>query len=68
MVRTIDQWIDIMVGSEQSHLVSRIYAIESLKGLEKYVEDAVSHFMVKMGEIQGQNMDMGNWVQLFAFG
>ena len=35
--------------------------------LEKYVEDAVAHFMTKMNELQGQSVDMGNWVQLFAF-
>lgn len=36
--------------------------------LEKYVEDAVAHFITKMNELQGQRVDMGNWVQLFAFG
>lgn len=41
--------------------------MESLMDLEKYVEDAVAHFMTKMNELQGQSVDMGNWVQLFAF-
>lgn len=42
--------------------------MESLKDLESYVDDAVSHFMTKMRALQGQNVNMGLWVQLFAFG
>lgn len=42
--------------------------MDSLKDLETYVDDAVSHFMTKMRELQGRNVNMGLWVQLFAFG
>lgn len=42
--------------------------MDSLKDLEIYVDDAVSHFITKLGEMQGQNVNMGLWVQLFAFG
>lgn len=42
--------------------------MDSLKDLEPYVEDAVSHFMDKMEEFQGRSIDLGEWLQLFAFG
>ena len=42
--------------------------MDGLRNLEKYVDDAMSHFMMKMREMQGQNVNMGLWVQLFAFG
>ena len=42
--------------------------MESLKGLETYVDDAISHFMKKMQERQGQSINMGLFVLLFAFG
>lgn len=56
------------IHGSQRRLVSRIYSMDSLKDLEIYVDDAVSHFMAKMREMQGQNVNMGLWVQLFAFG
>lgn len=42
--------------------------MDSLKDLEIYVDDAVSHFVTKMRGLQGRNVNMGLWVQLFAFG
>ena len=42
--------------------------MESLKSLERYVDDSVLLFMTKMRKMQGQNIDMGLWAQLFAFG
>lgn len=42
--------------------------MDSLKDLEPYVEDAVSHFMDKMEEFQDKSIDLGEWLQLFAFG
>ena len=56
------------IHGSQRRLVSRIYSMESLKDLETYVDDAVSHFMTKMRDMQGQSINMGLWVQLFAFG
>ena len=42
--------------------------MDSLRDLEQYVDDAVDVFMTKMKEMQGQSVNMGLWVQLFAFG
>ena len=56
------------VHGSQRRLVSRIYSMDSLKDLEKYVDDAILHFLSKMGHMGGQSVDMGLWVQLFAFG
>ncbi|MCJ1363635.1 hypothetical protein MMC16_002742 [Acarospora aff. strigata] len=58
---------DERIHSSQRRLVSRIYSMDGLRNLEKYVDDAMSHFMMKMREMQGQNVNMGLWVQLFAF-
>ncbi|MCJ1225072.1 hypothetical protein MMC12_001721 [Toensbergia leucococca] len=58
---------DERIHSSQRRLVSSIYSENSLKDLEKYVDDAVMHFMAKMSGMQGQGVDMGLWVQLFAF-
>lgn len=52
---------------EQRRLVSRAYAMESLKDLEPYVDNAVNVFLDNMSQRQDQTIDMGNWVQLFAF-
>ena len=59
---------DERIHGTQRTLVSRIYYMDSLKDLEKYVDDAVDVFMKEMEGMQGQSIDMGLWVQLFAFG
>jgi hypothetical protein len=56
------------IHASQRRLVSHIYAVDSLKDLEKYVEDAVSHFISKLHKMQGNEVDLGVWLQLFAFG
>ena len=53
---------------EQRRLVSRAYSMDALKDLEPYVDNAVQVFLDKMSERQGQVVDFGRWVQLFAFG
>ena len=53
---------------EQRRLVSRAYSMDALKDLEPYVEKALAVFFEKMKEREGEVIDMGNWVQLFAFG
>lgn len=53
---------------EQRRLVSRAYSMESLRDLEPFVDNAVKVFLDNMEERLGQVVDMGNWVQLFAFG
>ena len=42
--------------------------MKSLKNLETYVDGAIAYFMTKMRERQGESIDMGLSVQLFAFG
>ncbi|KAK1823561.1 hypothetical protein LTR12_001972 [Friedmanniomyces endolithicus] len=58
---------DEKIHGEQRRLVSRAYAMDSLKDLEEYVDHVVTIFLDNMSERQGQVIDMGNWVQLFAF-
>ncbi|SLM40221.1 cytochrome p450 family protein [Lasallia pustulata] len=58
---------DERIHRTQRRLVSHIYSMDSLKDLEKYVDDAVHVFIKKVEGMQGQSMDMGLWVQLFAF-
>ena len=41
--------------------------MEALSPFEKYVDDAVAHFIQKMQASLGQRIDMGLFVQLFAF-
>ena len=53
---------------EQRRLVSRAYSMEALKDLEPYVDNAIEVFLDNMNRRQGEVVDMGNWVQLFAFG
>ncbi|KAK4980787.1 hypothetical protein LTR66_010359 [Elasticomyces elasticus] len=55
------------VHGTQRRLISRPYAMESLKELEPYVDDAVDRFMGHMKDREGETVDMGKWVQLFAF-
>jgi hypothetical protein len=54
-------------GDWLRRLVSKIYAMESLNDLEKYVDNAIAHFVRIMHE-QNKNVNMGVFVQLFAFG
>lgn len=56
------------VHGRQRRLVSRIYSMESLKDLEPYVEDAIKVFRQRMDEQKSRIVDLGNWVQIFAFG
>jgi hypothetical protein len=52
--------------ASQRRLVSRIYAMDSLKDLEKCVQDAVAHFISKLHEMQGTKLDLGVWLQAFC--
>lgn len=42
--------------------------MDALKDLEQYVDESIKVFMQNMKERVGKPMDMGKWVQLFAFG
>ena len=56
------------IHGEQRRLVSRAYAMGSLRELEPFVDDALKVFMDNMKQKSREVVDMGNWVQLFAFG
>ncbi|KAK6392882.1 hypothetical protein LTR65_002964 [Meristemomyces frigidus] len=58
---------DERIHGQQRRLISRTYAMDSLRTLEPFVDDAVKVFLDNMSERQDQVIDMGNWVQLFAF-
>lgn len=68
--RKIDLFAERDEGNHasQRRLVDRIYAMDSLKDLEKCIQDAVTHFISKLHEMQGTKFDLGVWLQLFAFG
>lgn len=42
--------------------------MDALKDLEQYVDESIKVFMQNMSDRVGKVLDMGNWVQLFAFG
>ena len=59
---------DEKIHGKQRSYISSAYSMTSLKDLEPYVDNCVSKFLEKMGTMQNQAVDMGKWVQLFAFG
>jgi hypothetical protein len=68
--RTFDLFAgrDEKIHGEHRRLVSSAYSMASLKDLEVYVDASVTVFMEKMASMVGKSVDMGLWVQLFAFG
>ncbi|KXH30565.1 cytochrome P450 oxidoreductase [Colletotrichum nymphaeae SA-01] len=58
---------DDRIHSAQRRLISRPYAMTSLKELEPYVDSAIQVFLGKLGGMLGRTVDLGNWVQLYAF-
>ncbi|TDZ60839.1 Cytochrome P450 monooxygenase gsfF [Colletotrichum trifolii] len=60
---------DDALHGAQRRLVSRPYAMSALKELEPYVDNAIRVFFNKLDtmEREKQVIDMGNWVQLYAF-
>lgn len=56
------------VHGRQRKLVSSIYAMSSLKELEKWVDDAIEVFMRRMEDQGSRTVDLGKWLQIFAFG
>ena len=59
---------DEKIHGIQRKLVARAYTMDTLKDLEPYVDTSVKLFMEQMGKVSGQKVDMGYWLQLFAFG
>jgi hypothetical protein len=48
--------------------VNNAYATSSLMELEPYMDSAIAYFMTTLRHVQGQRIDFGLWLQLFAFG
>lgn len=56
------------IHGQHRRLVARAYSMEALKDLEQYVDESIKVFMQSMDAKSGKPIDMGKWVQLFAFG
>lgn len=52
----------------QRRVVNNVYSVASLKELEPGVDSAISHFLNILRQKQGVVLDLGMWIQLFAFG
>lgn len=59
---------DETIHAAQRRLVARPYSLESVKDLEPYIDDAIKVFFKHMDEMRDHPIDLGNWIQLFAFG
>lgn len=59
---------DERVHGAQRRLVSAIYAMGSLRRYEDSVDEAVRVFVERMKELGPRTVDLGLWLQLFAFG
>ncbi|KAL0936767.1 cytochrome P450 oxidoreductase [Colletotrichum truncatum] len=55
------------IHAAQRRLVSRPYAMSTLKELEPYVDNAIVVLFDKLKYMVGQTVDMGTWAQLYAF-
>ncbi|EOD52098.1 cytochrome p450 family protein [Neofusicoccum parvum] len=55
------------IHGQHRRLVARAYSMDALKDLEQYVDESIKVFMENMSERVGKVIDVGNWVQLFAF-
>ncbi|EWZ28072.1 hypothetical protein FOZG_18206 [Fusarium oxysporum Fo47] len=58
---------DEKIHGAQRRLVSRPYAMTYLKDLEPFVDSALHVFIDKLHGMAGQSIDLGAWLQLFAF-
>ncbi|KAL9059452.1 MAG: hypothetical protein Q9162_001150 [Coniocarpon cinnabarinum] len=58
---------DERIHGHQRRLVSSAYSLKSIQDLEKYIDDAVAHFLKRMEDIRSQTIDMSKWIQYFAF-
>lgn len=59
---------DEQVHSSQRKLVARAYATDSLLHLEQNVDDVIRSLLAKLDSVRDQKIDLGEWLQLFAFG
>ncbi|KAL2273789.1 hypothetical protein FJTKL_04106 [Diaporthe vaccinii] len=58
---------DERIHAEQRKLVARAYSMESMIHLEPRVDETLTTLLQKFDELQGQTIDLAQWLQLFAF-
>jgi cytochrome P450 len=57
------------IHGKQRRLVSNIYSLDQLKKMEPYVDNTLTLFLERLGEVSRKGaVDMGKWAQMFAFG
>ena len=59
---------DEKIHSEQRKLVARAYSMDSMVYLEPKVDLVISQMVEQLDKINGQTIDLGLWLQLYAFG
>jgi cytochrome P450 len=59
---------DEKIHGAQRRLVSGIYAMNSLVQYQGKVDEAIEAMVEQMRERGGETVDLGVWLQLFAFG
>jgi cytochrome P450 len=60
---------DEKIHGKQRRLVSNIYSLDQLKKMEPYVDNTLTLFLERLGEVSRKDaVDMGKWAQMFAFG
>lgn len=60
--------LDEKVHGEQRKLVARAYSMESMIHLEPRVDETLNTLLQKLDQLQGQTVDLAQWLQIFAFG
>ncbi|KAI0514712.1 cytochrome P450 [Xylaria bambusicola] len=58
---------DERIHGENRRLVARAYAMDSMVNLEPMIDELIADLLRKLRELQGQRIDLGHWVQLYAF-
>lgn len=56
------------VHSAQRRLVAQAYSMVSMVHLEPKVDDSIAALLEKLYILIGEEIDLGVWLQLFAFG
>lgn len=52
----------------QRKLVARAYTMDSIRKLEPAVNEVIGILMAKLKELEGQDIDLGYYLQAYAFG
>jgi hypothetical protein len=56
------------IHSEQRKLVARAYSMDSMVLLEPKVDIVISQMIGQLDKLDGETIDLGFWLQLYAFG